>query len=54
MLVYRSGLVTREATKEIELNIAGVDKLTLYVGDGGDHAYNDRADWADARVTCAG
>ena len=31
----------------------GVRDLRLLVGIGGDHTYNDRANWVDLMVTCS-
>jgi alpha-galactosidase len=50
--VFDSGLVTRQATQNMDVNVAGAQVLTLYVGDGGDGTYNDRADWANLQISC--
>ena len=49
---YASGLVDRSATKSFDVDLTGVDVLSLQVGDGGDGGYNDRADWAGLQLTC--
>lgn len=51
--VYDSGLVTQSTPlQDMNVNVTGVKVLTLYVGDGGDGTYNDRADWADLQASC--
>jgi alpha-galactosidase len=51
--VYDSGLVTQSTPpQDMSVNVTGVKVLTLYVGDGGDGTYNDRADWANLQATC--
>jgi alpha-galactosidase len=51
--VYDSGLVTQSTPPQsMNLDVAGAQVLTLYVGDGGDGTYNDRADWANLQATC--
>jgi alpha-galactosidase len=51
--VYDSGLVTQTTpVQDMDVNVTGAQVLTLYVGDGGDGTYNDRADWADLQVNC--
>lgn len=49
---YDSGLVDRSATKSFDVDLTGVNVLSLQVGDGGDGGYNDRADWAGLQLTC--
>ncbi|WP_176731644.1 NPCBM/NEW2 domain-containing protein [Micromonospora rhizosphaerae] len=51
--VFDSGLVRRGAAIPVDVSLTGVSELRLHVADGGDGGYNDRADWADAKVTCA-
>ena len=50
--IYDSGLVTRTATKSVEVDLTGAKVLTLHVDDGGDGNYNDRTDWAGLQLTC--
>lgn len=50
--VYDSGVVTRQATQNLDVGVAGANVLTLAVGDAGDGTYNDRADWANLQVAC--
>lgn len=52
--IYDSGPVTQSTPpQDMNLNVSGARVLTLYVGDGGDGTYNDRADWADLQASCA-
>src|SRR5258708_9176432 len=50
--IYDSGLVTRTATKSVEVDLTGAKALTLHVDDAGDGNYNDRTDWAGLQLTC--
>ncbi|MGH9094143.1 MAG: NPCBM/NEW2 domain-containing protein, partial [Acidimicrobiales bacterium] len=51
--VYDSGLVTQSTPPQaMSVDVTGAKVLTLYVGDGGDGTYNDRADWANLNVSC--
>ncbi|MDD2706862.1 MAG: DUF6067 family protein [Verrucomicrobiae bacterium] len=48
-VIYNSGIFTRKRTPEkIDLNIAGVEKLALLLGDAGDGIASDHGIWADA------
>jgi alpha-galactosidase len=49
---FGSGLVDRSATRSFDVDLTGVNVLSLQVGDGGDGTYNDRADWAGLQLTC--
>ena len=52
--IYDSGLMTAATpTATVDADITGKSELRLVVGDGGDTADSDHADWAAARVTCA-
>ncbi|MFD7445388.1 NPCBM/NEW2 domain-containing protein [Streptomyces sp. NPDC059909] len=51
--VYESGLVTRETVDRVDVDISGVDTLSLVTDNAGDGFYHDAVDWADARVDCA-
>ncbi|MEV6375746.1 NPCBM/NEW2 domain-containing protein [Micromonospora musae] len=51
-VLYDSGVVTRDAVHQVDVNLTGVRVLDLVVGDAGDGGYNDRADWAGLTVTC--
>ena len=49
--IYDSGLMLgTSATQSLNLNVAGVNQLTLIVTDGGDGIDYDHADWAGARL----
>lgn len=50
--IYDSGLVRRGSAVPVDVPLDGVSELRLHVTDGGDGGYNDRADWADATITC--
>lgn len=39
--------------QELDLDLSGKHRLTLLVTSAGDGDTNDRADWADAKITCA-
>jgi alpha-galactosidase len=51
--IYDSGVVDRTATRSVNVDVTGTQVLTLYVGDGGDGGYNDRADWGGLQLSCA-
>ncbi|MDQ7906283.1 NPCBM/NEW2 domain-containing protein [Phytohabitans sp. ZYX-F-186] len=51
-VLFDSGVVTRDATARIDVDLTGVRLLDLVVGDAGDGGYNDRADWAGLDATC--
>ncbi|MCX4904826.1 glycoside hydrolase family 97 catalytic domain-containing protein [Streptomyces sp. NBC_00878] len=54
-VLARTGVLTREdAAVLIDVDITGVQKLTLRVTDGGDGANYDHADWGDTRLQRAG
>lgn len=49
--IYSSGtMITGSTTQHLNLNVAGVQQLTLVVGDNGDGFDGDHADWAGARL----
>ena len=50
---YDSGNVDRTASHEFTADLTGVRCSACSVGDAGDGGYNDRADWAGLRLTCA-
>lgn len=50
--LYDSGLLTRDDTRQLTIDLTGVRVLDLVVGDGGDGGYNDRANWAGLNATC--
>lgn len=51
-VLFDSGVVTRDATRQVDVDLTGVRVLDLLVGDAGDDGYNDRADWAGLDTTC--
>lgn len=51
--LFDSGLVTQNVTRDVNVDVSGASVLSLVVGDAGDGSYNDRADWADLRASCA-
>ncbi|MGP3979624.1 glycoside hydrolase family 97 catalytic domain-containing protein [Streptomyces sp. KR80] len=54
-VLVRTGVLTpANAAHPIDVGIAGVQKLTLRVTDGGDGVYFDHGDWADAQLHLAG
>ncbi|MFZ5893944.1 MAG: NPCBM/NEW2 domain-containing protein [Myxococcota bacterium] len=42
-----------DATHDIDVDVSGKYRLTLLVTSARDGALNDRADWADAKITCS-
>ena len=49
--IWKSGLMTRDdPAKKVDLDVKGVQKLELVVGDGGNGFSGDHADWADAKL----
>jgi hypothetical protein len=40
------------AAVPLDVDLTGVESLTLRVTDGGDGKNHDHADWADALLTC--
>jgi len=50
-MLFDSGVVSNSSpTVHINVSVAGVQQLTLLVGDGGDGIDYDHADWAGARL----
>jgi alpha-galactosidase len=50
-LIYDSGVMTGSSTPQVvNLNVTGVSRLILGVGDADDSTSNDHADWANALV----
>lgn len=43
----------RTPAQRLDVDVSGVQTLTLRVTDGGDDTRNDHASWADARLACA-
>jgi alpha-galactosidase len=51
-VLFSSGVLTRDDTAELDIDVSGVRVLYLLVEDGGDGGYNDRADWAELHADC--
>jgi alpha-galactosidase len=51
-VLFDSGVLTRDDTRQVDVDLTGVRVLDLVVGDAGDGGYNDRADWAGLDATC--
>src|SRR5207244_264028 len=52
---FDSGVMKKgQAAKAVDVDVSGVKKLELRVGDAGDGITWDHADWADATFTYAG
>ncbi|MEO3816332.1 NPCBM/NEW2 domain-containing protein [Plantactinospora sp. B24E8] len=51
-VLFDSGVVTRDAVRQLDVDLTGVRVLDLLVGDAADGGYNDRADWAGLDATC--
>ncbi|MFF9100045.1 NPCBM/NEW2 domain-containing protein [Streptomyces rubrogriseus] len=51
-VLFDSGILTRDATRQADIDLTGVRVLDLVVDDAGDGGYNDRADWAGLNATC--
>jgi alpha-galactosidase len=52
-VLFASGVLTRDDTASLDVDVSGVRVLSLLVDDGGDGGYNDRADWAELHADCA-
>lgn len=51
-ILWQSGLMkVGYSAKSFDIDIRGIQKLALYVSDGGDHIHYDHADWVNARIT---
>ncbi|MFC5002647.1 NPCBM/NEW2 domain-containing protein [Dactylosporangium cerinum] len=51
-VLFDSGLLTRDDTRQIDVDLTNVRVLDLVVGDGGDGGYNDRANWIGLNASC--
>jgi alpha-galactosidase len=55
--LYPSGALEtvtgKDAAREIDLDLTGKQRLTLLVTSAGDGQLSDRADWAEAMLTCS-
>jgi len=53
--LWESGLMKPgQAPKQVDIDLKGVQKLVLLVGDGGDGIGYDHADWVEARFVVSG
>ena len=53
-VLFRSGIMrNHDKPKEINVDLTGVQKLTLQVTDGGDGNNSDHADWIEPELTPA-
>ena len=52
--LWSSGRICSDEAKEIDIDLKGVQVLSLLVGDAGDGISNDHADWAEAKFVTAG
>jgi len=51
-VLWQSGIMKKgEKPKELNVKLKGIEKLALYVSDGGDYNYFDHADWLDAWIS---
>ncbi|MFE9628346.1 NPCBM/NEW2 domain-containing protein [Streptomyces sp. NPDC006527] len=51
-VLFDSGVLSRDDTRQADIDLTGVRVLDLVVGDAGDGGYNDRANWAGLNATC--
>jgi alpha-galactosidase len=51
-VLFDSGVLGRDDTRQADIDLTGVRVLDLVVGDAGDGGYNDRANWAGLNATC--
>jgi len=50
-ILWQSGLVKKgDHARSVEVDLKGVDKMALYISDGGDFIHWDHVDWADALI----
>jgi len=50
-ILWQSGLMKKgDHPKSVEVDLKGINKLALYISDGGDNINYDHADWADAVI----
>lgn len=53
--LFNSGLMRgNSSSQQVDVDVTGRQQLRLVIGDGGDNVYYDHANWADARLVCAG
>nr|NQU91773.1 NPCBM/NEW2 domain-containing protein [Bacteroidota bacterium] len=50
-ILWQSGLMKKgDPAKAVEVDLKGIEKMALYISDGGNSNYSDHADWADALI----
>nr|NQU91738.1 NPCBM/NEW2 domain-containing protein [Bacteroidota bacterium] len=50
-ILWQSGLMKKgDPAKAVEVDLIGIEKMALYISDGGNSNYSDHADWADAVI----
>lgn len=50
-ILWRSGIMKKgDPARKAEVGLSGIQKLALYVSDGGDYIHYDHADWLDAFI----
>lgn len=53
--LWRSGVMRgKDPAKELSVDLTGVQRLTLHVGDAGDGNHYDNSDWAEATIEYSG
>jgi alpha-galactosidase len=51
-ILWQSGVMkVGYSAKSFDIDISGLQKLALYISDGGDNIHYDHADWVNARIT---
>jgi hypothetical protein len=53
--LFNSGVMRGNSPSQpVDVDVTGRQQLRLLISDGGDNVYYDHANWADARLVCAG
>ncbi|GEM84827.1 NPCBM/NEW2 domain-containing protein [Meiothermus hypogaeus] len=53
--LFNSGVIRGNSPSQaIDVDVTGRQQLRLVISDGGDNVYYDHANWANARLVCAG
>ncbi len=54
-ILWSSGLMKHgDSARTVEVSLEGIQKLALYVSDGGDYNYYDHTDWLNAYIEYSG
>jgi alpha-galactosidase len=54
-ILWTSGMMKKgDPAKKVEVSLEGIQKLALYISDGGDYNYCDHADWLEAYIEYQG